>query len=58
MGTISTAVRGLPEKLIPQYRRLAAHLTKESGRATSMNSLYVEALKEYIKKPKNKRIIE
>lgn len=55
MNTVSTAVRGLPEKLIPDYRKLAATLVQETGAPVSMNSLYVKALKEFLKKPGNKK---
>jgi hypothetical protein len=55
MDTVSTAVRGLPKKLIPDYRQLAATLVQETGKQVSMNSLYVKALKEFLEKPNNKK---
>jgi len=55
---MNTAVRGLPEDLIPKYRKLAAHLVQKTGKVVSMNSLYVKALKEYLKKPGNKKIVD
>lgn len=50
MSTVSTAVRGLPKDLIPGYRKLAAYMVQKTGKTVSMNSLYVKALKEYLKK--------
>lgn len=58
MGTESTAVRGLPEGTLRKFRLLTAQLIKDNGCVTSMNSLYVKALYEFINKPKNKKLIE
>jgi hypothetical protein len=57
MGT-ATAVRGIKPGVIDNFRRLSAQLTKEAGRSISMNSLYVKALDEYIKKPANQEYIK
>ena len=52
METESTAVRGLPKDTIVKYRVLAAQLVAETGVPVSMNSLYIQALNEFLK---NKR---
>ena len=58
MLTDSTAVRGLPWGTLDKYRLLAAQLVKEQGQMVSMNSLYIQALEEFIKKPANKKLVE
>jgi len=56
--TDSTTVRKLPAHTINKYRLLAAARVRETGNPVSMNSLYVEAIEEYINKPENiKRVI-
>ena len=55
METESTAVRGLPEDTISKYRVLAAQLVAKTGAPVSMNSLYIQALEEFLQKPENKR---
>ena len=54
METESTAVRGLPKDTIAKYRVLAAQLVAKTGEAVSMNSLYIQALEEFLQKPENK----
>ena len=48
MVTESTAVRGLPEGTIRKYRALAALLVIKTGDPISMNSLYIQALEEFL----------
>jgi len=54
METESTAVRGLPKDTISKYRVLAAQLVTKTGISVSMNSLYIQALEEFLQKPENK----
>jgi len=52
METESTAVRGLPLDTIAKYRVMAAMIVAETGKPVSMNSLYVQALEEFLRKYK------
>ena len=49
MTTESTAVRGLPRDTIAKYRVLAAKIVARTGVPVSMNSLYIQALKDFLK---------
>jgi len=50
MNTETTAIRGLPLGTIVKYRILAAQKMIETGTPVSMNSLYVQALTEFIQR--------
>lgn len=45
-----TTVRGLSEETIKKYRVLAAKKTQQTGESVSMNTLYIQAINEYLKK--------
>jgi len=51
---VETAVRGLHKDTIFKYRVLAAQLVIETGLPVSMNSLYVQALEEFLQKQRKK----
>ena len=50
MATETTAVRGLPADTILKYRVLAAQMVAKTGAPVSMNTLYVQALEEFLQK--------
>ena len=50
----STAVRGLPKNTVQKYRVLAAQRVARTGKPVSMNSLYIQALEEFLQKSENK----